>query len=253
MDYVVDIAFEEPQKLKFIPEITQFTQNIFKIYVLDKNNMWQEYIKSNKYYAIAIKIVIEMVNQEGVISHMQINNIYNELRKFILQNNAHIRQSDYSTALTTIQNQIKYAAEVKLDLELFLILKEKISYTTLNSFFLHHGLIEQNGQYLFIDNNITSFSISDEYHRGLAHDLSYNLLLINSPLHLSSNPNQVIDKIFDLTEKFMHQFESRLLTTNRQSFTSNDYNHLLRHISNYITNAKKYNLELGGALLHRIH
>jgi hypothetical protein len=252
LDYIVDIVFEEPKKIKFIPEVAQYTHNSIKVYVLDKNNQWHKYVKTTKYVAYALKIAVDMVNSEGVINHIQITNIYNELRKFVLQNNAHIRQSDYSSALTAIHNQIRHIPKIKLDLELFLILKDKTSYTNLNNFFLQNGFTELNGQFNFTENNKPLFNINDEYNRGLQLGNSYELLLITAKLHLATAPDVVIERIFDIAEKFMQQFESRLLTTNRQVFTAHDYSNLNRHIVNYVQNAEKNNIELGGQLMHRI-
>ena len=50
----------------------------------------------------------------------------------------------------------------------------------------------------------------------------------------------------------MQQFESRLLTINKQVFTNSDYVNLTRHITNYVNEAKKHDIELGGKLLYRM-
>ncbi|MFN7093786.1 MAG: hypothetical protein ACK4M7_00335, partial [Burkholderiales bacterium] len=77
-------------------------------------------------------------------------------------------------------------------------------------------------------------------------------LSINASLHLQSEPLTVIDKIFDFAERFMQQFESRLLTANKQIFGQKDYEALNRYVTNYVATAAKNGVVLGGPLLKRL-
>ena len=253
LDFIVDIGFEEITKVKVIPEISQFTTKPFKIYVLDKNDEWHVFVKGNKYNARAIKLVIQMIDGDGIISQAQIANIYNELHKFVIQNNAHICKSDYESSITKFQKQIKYLDEIQLNLVLYMILKENKSYNELKKFFNTQGLVEANGEFLLTDKTgRVIFTINDEFGRGLVPDMSYNLLQISANLHKQLDANNAVNSIFDYAEKFMEQFESRLLTTSKQALVQKDYDAIINHVKQYVITADRNNIELGGALIQRL-
>lgn len=252
LDYVANIAFEEPSKIKILPELSQFTAKKIRIYILTKDNQWQIFERGNKYIANALKIVIELVDKDGVVSQAQIANMYNELYKFVLQHNAHIQQSDYEKSLFEINRQLKHVKGVKLDLELFLICKAKVSFDKLSSFFTSHGLSSQDGIFRYMNDGVELFCVSNETGNPFQSGTDYDLFLIKSSLHLVNNPREAADAIFDFTEKFMREFESRLLTANKQVFAQRDYDILNKYLGNYIANAEKNSINLGGKLLFRV-
>ncbi|MCE2706454.1 MAG: hypothetical protein LW807_05195 [Proteobacteria bacterium] len=252
LDYIIDIAFEEPLKLKTLPEIAAYTQKHYKIYVLGKDNKWQVYSRGNKYIASALKYVVHLVDKNGIVSQAQIANIYREIFKFVLQNSAFVQQSNYEASINSIQEQTKHFKEIKLELELYLILKSPVDYKTLHKFFIDHNFTEQEGKFIYIRNDRTQFMISDESANGLENGINYKLLLISSDLHFIQEPQKVTDYIFDFAEQFTNSFESRLLTTSKQIFSEREYTALSKYIINYIDNAKKKNIKLGGELISRM-
>ncbi len=252
LDLIVDIVFEDSSKLKILPEITQFTHKHFVFYVLDKDNIWSEFEKGKKYVAKALKLVVQLVDKEGIISQAQIANIYNELHKFVISHGAHIRCSNYQLKIERIQEQIKLFKNIELVLELYLLTREKISTRMLSKFLIGEGLVDNQGIFIFSDNNIPLFTISAEDGRELEAGNEYNKLGIVSKLHLHSNPIAVVDKIFDFGERFMTQFESRMLSTNQQVLTQREFDQLYNYVKNYKDSAEKKQIKLGSSLIKRI-
>lgn len=252
LDYIIDIAFEEPIKIKLLPDIAQYTHKHYTVYLLDKHDNWQIFEKGNKYFVKAIKYVVELVDKTGIVSQAQVSNIYNELFKFVLQNMGHIQHSDYDASIYKIQQQVKYLPEMKLDLELYLILQTGADFNTLANFFMSNNFTNISGKFNYINNGVTEFIISDESGNPLERGINYKYLRITSNLHFVPKPLQVIEDIFDLADRFMAQFESRILTTNKQLFSEREYMSLTRYISNYENNAKKFGVELGGELIRRL-
>ncbi|MFN7094379.1 MAG: hypothetical protein ACK4M7_03350, partial [Burkholderiales bacterium] len=169
LDFIIDIVFEEPVKLKVLPEITQFTHKPFIFYILGRDNQWQVFEKGSKYNAQALKLVVELIDKEGIISQAQIANIYNELYKFVLQNHAHIRQSNYEATISQIQHQIKHLANIELNLNLYLVTRDKLSYTELNKSLEQTGLRENKGKFEFINNDQLIYTIANESGSALDH------------------------------------------------------------------------------------
>lgn len=251
-DLVIDIVFEEPKKLKILPEITQFTHKYFIFYVMDKDNVWQIFEKGKKYQVKALKLVVQLVDNEGVISQAQIENIYNELHKFVVKNDAHIRCSDYEKNILNIQEQIKLLNNIELTLELYLLSKDKIQYSALNKFFVNNGLNQLSGIFSFMEDKNALFTIANENQGLLSNKDEYNLLSVTAKLHLHKDPLYVLDKIFELSEKFMQQFESRLLTTNKQVISQKEYDQLYDYVKRYADSARKKRIQLGGDLIRRL-
>lgn len=251
-DLVVDIVFEEPKKLKILPEVTQFTHKSFEFYILEKDNVWQIYEKGKKYYAKAIKLVVQLVDKDGIISQAQIENIYNELYKFVINNDAHIRCSDYETAIRQIQEQIKLLGNIELVLELYLLTKERLSYAALGKFLNNNGFVDNQGVYDYVENNQSVFSISSENQAPLQLNGEYTTFAIVAKLHLHEKPLLVLDQIFDIGEKFMGEFESRILTTNKQVIGQREYDQLYTYVKNYADSAQKKQVRLGGVLIRRL-
>ena len=251
-DLIIDIVFEEAKKIKILPEIAQFTHKYFVFYVLDKDDVWQMVEKGKKYTAKALKLVVQLVDQDGVISQAQIENIYNELHKFVINNDAHIRCSDYEASLQHIQEQIKLLANIELVLELYLLTKDHHSYAAISKFFNNNGLVDHDGRFDLIESGHSLFVISNEKQLPLKPNEENNLLSIVAKLHLYDKPLYIVDKIFDLAEKFMQEFESRILTTNKQVVGQREYDQLYNHVKNYIDSAHKKQISLGGTLIHRL-
>jgi|GEM_PF-1943487 len=252
LDFVVDIGFEESKKIKVLPEITQFTNKPFKVYVLDKDNQWSLYNRGEKYVVRALKLVVQLVDREGLISQAQLSNIYNELHKFVMQNEAHICKSDYEAAILKIQNQVKYLEKIELNLNLFLITQKSYSYSDLLRFFGGLGLIDNNGVLHLAEGNQMVFKISAENGSAFKPANSYNLLQVTACLHKQKDPNYAVEKIFDCAEKVMQSFESRLLTSNRNILGQKDYDAIIQHVKKYADAAKSNDVELGGELIHRV-
>ncbi|MBP9743307.1 MAG: hypothetical protein KBD37_08115 [Burkholderiales bacterium] len=252
LDLVIDIVFEESKKLKVLPEITQFTPKHFVCYVMDKDNVWQVFEKGHKYQVKAIKLVVQLLDSEGVISQAQIENIYNELHKFVIKNDAHIRCSDYETSIRAIQEQIKSLNNIELVLELYLLIKDKANYLTLSKFFNSNGLVENQGYFNCIEEQHILYTLTDENQMPLAKTQEYNMFSIIAKLHLHKDPFHVLDKIFDLGEKVMSHFEARLLTTNKQVITQKEYEQLYDYVKRYVDSARKKHIQLGGDLITRL-
>jgi hypothetical protein len=252
LDLIVDIVFEENKKLKILPEIAQFTHKHFVFYLLDKDNQWQVFEKGKKYVAKAIKLVVQIVDKEGVISQAQIANIYQELHKFVLNNDAHIRCSDYEDSITKIQEQIKHIHNIELVLELYLLIRNKQPYNLLAEFFTAHGLVATDGLFSLVENNQILFTIGNESQNVLDTNGEFSTLSIVAQLHLHEKPLHIVDKIFDLCEHFMTKFESRILTSNKQVVGQREYDQLYAFVKNYIDSADKKHIQLGGDLIKRI-
>lgn len=252
LDYIINIVFEDSVKIKVLPDVASLTQKQFRIYVLDSNNNWSSYEKGNKLLVKAFKVVIHLVDKNGMMNQAQISNVYNELFKFAMQHKGFIEQSNFEKSIISIREQLKYLSEIELDLELYLILKIPADYNNLARFFMSNHFTEIGGQFNYIQDGVTQFIISDEHNNGLHKGNKYSLLRIVSNLHFVPDPIQVVESILDVSEKFVQEFEARLLTTNKQLFNEREYNALNRHINNYVNNAKKYGVNLGGELIRRL-
>ncbi len=252
LDLIIDIVFEESKKLKAIPNIEQFTNKPYLIYLLDRGNEWKLLIKGEKVVANALKFVVQLVDGDGIINQAQISNIYNELHRFVLINEGHIRHSDYKVVISKIQNKIKYLANIELELELYLLIKNSIDLKTLSKFFINNGMTFTDGKIVYLENGIELFVINDEDGGKLQNDKLYSTLLISAKMHFQVDPNKTIEKIFDIVEQFTSQFDSRLLTANKQVFGQKEYDGLQRYINNYIAASKKNEIQLGSKLIWRV-
>ena len=252
LDLVIDIVFESICKIKIFPDITQFTNKEFSIYVLEKNHVWNHFEKGQKYYAKALKIVINFIDHEGIITNVQIENIYHELHKFVINNNGHIRCSDYEKRLQIIQEQSLLYKKIELNLELYLVIKKPLDYSTLNKAFTKYGLVYKNEIFYCIENEKILFSIANADQTTIKPGYEYNMLSIRSNLHFQNNPLQILDKIFDVCEDFFVQFESRLLTTNKQIINQREYQQLCNYLINYTESNQKKGIKLGSPLVYRM-
>lgn len=252
LDLIIDIVFEDVKKLTILPEISQYTSKHFDFYVLsDKGNKWVKFEKDNKYVACGLRFVMALIDYDGLASQAQITNIYEELRNLTLNNNAHIRISDYESSISKLQYQVKYLDEIQLRLELYLIIKNKIKYAELNSFFVKNGLGKVDNGFILKDRaKYTIFTVTAQ--PKLENGKEYDLLRIETNFHLNPDPLMVVDKLFEFSEKFMQCFESRLLTADKQAFQQKDYEKLEIYLDNYTTMANKNGIELGDKLLQRL-
>ncbi len=252
LDYVIDIAFESITKINILPKIIQFTQKSYQIFVLDKYHHWVIYKENTNYQALAVKYIIMMVDKDGLINKSQIINIYNELFKFIINKNAHIMQSNYEPYLQKLYTQFRFLKDIPLDLQLYLVFQNSVTYNDLIAYFTKYKLSFINNKLHYIVKEINWFSIADEQNNGLIADQNYTTLTISSQLHFLTQPEGVIDYIMDIFEECNKCFEVRLLTSNKQIFSQKEYISLKCHINNYINNAKKVNIILGGNLINRV-
>lgn len=253
LDFIVDIVFEENKKLKILPEITQFTHKPFVFYVLDKDDCWHKFEKGKKYVAAALKLVVQLVDQDGIISQAQVSNIYNELHRFVVSNQAHIRASDYEIDIEHIRQEMAKLSDIELELELYLLVKGSINYSELAQFLKSNNFSENSGTFNYIVADRVTFAITAEHGAAIERGNSYKLLSITAKLHLHEDPLTVVDMIFDFAEQFMQQFESRVLTANKLILEQKDYDSLVKYIKDYVADAKKNNIQLGGELLRRIY
>ena len=254
LDYVIDIIFDEANKLKFTRQIGLFTQNNFTIYILDNNEQWHLYAKNSKHNhkgnTKAIKIVIELISEQNLINNIQIQNIYHDLFNYTIANNAHIRQSEYEEQIIKLTKLIHHLEKNSLSINLLLLTENKLSYNTLLDFMLGQNLLEEQGSFVYKKDKITLFSI---YHpQKFISNEYYNNFIINSNLHLTKNPQETIDYIFDFIEVFTSTFNARLLTNNKQLFNNLDYDKLQRVITKYMTELQKNNLYVTTEFLYRL-
>lgn len=250
--HVIDIVFEKPTKIKLLPEITQFIQKPASYFMLEKSLNWQPYQKGQKYTAKGIKLVIELVDSDGVISQLQLENIHSELAKFALHHEGHIRQSDSELEIRRIQQQLRTMKDVELELELYLINREGTDFRHLSKYFTGNGFVFHNGFFEFCENNEVVFYLADENGKALSELSSHKVLSIISKLHHQTNPLNAIDKLFGFAEHYMQYFESRLLTTNKMVMTEKEYNALEKQVNNYINSCKRQGVELGSTLIKKV-
>lgn len=252
LDFIVDIGFESVKKIRALPELTQFTDKPFSIYVLSKNDEWIVFHKGSTYVARAIKLVLQLVDAKGIISQAQLSNIFNELHKFAMQNDAHICKSDYESSIHNLQGHIRYLNEVKLEITLYLATRQSYGYNNLVKIFSKFGLASVDGVIQLQDANGAVFTITDDSGKIFDHSKQYNLLQLTAKLHKQRDPSHTVQVIFDVTEKFMQQCESRLLTTNKRALTQKDYDSIVRYVAAYVDKSKTNGIELGGQLINRI-
>lgn len=252
LDIIFDIVFEEPQKIKSLPDIAQYAQKQYAIYILEPKAGWIKYEKRGKHTINAIKIKIELVDKDGLINQAQIENIYNQLYSFVLQYHGHIRNSNYHHAITEIQNYLAHLDEIELVLQLYLVLRDATTYNNLHKFLQHEGLKLEDGYFLSTCGDEINFVIADENDQAFKSNQTYSMLSLNASLHFHSDPRMAIDCLFDFAEKFMGAFDSRILSSNKQVFSERDYESLDRHINSYLTNAKKNGLVLGSDIIYRL-
>jgi len=252
LDYIVNIAFEQPLKIKVLPDVASYTQKHYRIFVLDSENRWHIHEKTNKHNTLALKVVVSLLDRSGVINQAQLENLYKELFKFTMHHQGFIEQPNYEQNIAKISDQVKFLGQSSLELELFLVLKQSVDYTNLTNFLTLNSFKKIDGKFHYIENGVTQYVITDEDGGDIIQNGSYSLLRIVSSLHFLPAPKTTVDNIFDFVERFMEKFESRVLTTSRQLFGEREYNTLMRHVQNYVSNAQRHQIELGGELIKRL-
>ena len=252
LDHIIDITFNKPVKLKILPEIAQFVSKSHVFFILDKTDTWQIYERANKYAVKGIKLVLTLVDSEGVVNDLQLNNIYNELAKFALHHEGFIRQSDSELKIRRIQQQLKNLNNVELELGLYLVNKDKLEFRHLQKYFDSNGFTFKHGYFELVENGESLFRIGNEFDKPLNPKESYQMLAITAKLHHLNNPIVAVEKLFDFAEHYMQFFESRLLTNNKLVLAEKDYNALIKQVNSYINNMKRQGVELGSPLILRV-
>jgi hypothetical protein len=252
-DLIIDMVFEEELKIKLLPEISQYSNHSYEIFVLDKNNLWQVYQKSKKFVIKACKVVMPLVDQNGIMNQAQIENIYAEFYNFVLNNNGHIKSSKYTEDLAQIQQQMQGMNTIALEIDLFIKLENAQSGSTLTQFLTNYGFSEDNGKFNLLNpqDKTILFSIKAENDQAINNKDMYDMLMINTKYHLQQQPLAVFNKIFDFEEQFRQQFSSVILTGKKNVIRQQEYDQLEKYIKNYTDNAKK-NIQLGGVLIRRL-
>lgn len=252
LDHVIDITFPKAVKIKMLPDISQYITKSYVFFVLDKSGGWQIYQAGNKYVVRGLKLVLTLVDNEGVVNDLQLNNIYNELAKFALHHEAHIRQTDSELQIRKLQQQLKGLNNVELELALYLVNKDKLEFRHLQKYFDSKGFSFNHGYFEKIENGRTLFRIGDEFDKPLNLKSSYQLLSINAKLQHLEYPMLAVESIFDFAEDYMQIFESRLLTNNKLVLAEKDYNTLVKQVNVYINNMNRQGVQLGSALIMRV-
>lgn len=252
LDHVIDIAFDKLVKIKAIPVIDQFCTKNHTYFLLEKGGVWSIYERGKKYVIEGIKLVINLVDKEGAVSELQINNIYNELSKFTLHHEGHIRQTDSELKIRRIQQQLKTLANIELQLALYLINKDELNFGNLSKYFESSGFTVNNGVFEYRIDDKVVFEVRDEEGKPFEQKNGYRMLLISSKLHHLENPMLAIEKIFDFAEHYMQYFESRLLTTNKTVLGEREYSALEKQVNSYIATVKRQGAVLGSSLAMRV-
>lgn len=258
VNFIVDMVFEVPTNIKILPDIGRFTSKCFSFYVLDKNEKWQLFEKNVKCVAYGLKLVLQLVDHDGVTNYMQIQNIYKELYTFVINNHGHIRTSDFELSLKKIEVHLKQISHIKFELVFYLVTEKLMNNRDFRNFFIRNHLAmngaDSDDKVLVVVNGMEIATVKYEPNfKSSMFDLnSHSVFSINSKLYLSSNPLETVEHIFDVTEKFMKQFESRLLTPNMQILGEKEYMILIRNVANYINICEKNGIQLGGPILKRL-
>ncbi|MCX8514788.1 MAG: hypothetical protein ORN24_04395 [Burkholderiales bacterium] len=253
-DLVIDLVFEDELKIKLLPEISQYSNHSYQIYVLDKNDIWQVYQKSKKYIIKACKVVMLLVDQNGIMNQAQIENVYTEFYNFVLSNNGHIRSSNYIEDLVNIQHEMQALNNIALEIDLFINLEKPQSGSTLAQFLKNYGFAEEDGKFSLLNpqDKTTFFSVIADNGQAIAAKEMYDMLMIKAKYHLQSKPLDVFNQIFDFEEQFRRQFSSVILTAKKNIIKQQEYDQLEKYIKNYTDNAMKKNIQLGGVLIKRL-
>lgn len=251
-DHVIDVYFPKSIKLKALPEVAQFTNKTINIYILEKNIGWSLYERGKKYQIDGIKVVSNIIDSDGLVTSLQLNNIYNEFNNFANHNDGIIRQNDLELELRRIQQQVKHLVDLQLELELFLLNKEPVEIRQLDKYLVSSGFTNWNGVYKYSLNGKTIFEIRDEKGNPLAGNTQHQVLSILSKLHHQENPLSAINEIFDFAENYMQYFESRILSTNRMLMTEKEFSALDRQVKNYVNQCNRKGVVLGSEIILRV-
>ncbi len=78
LDHIIEVTFPKLVKIKALPEITPYTTKPAKFLIKNKDGEWIEFVRGQKYSALGLQLVVSLVDTDGVISLLQLNNLYNE-------------------------------------------------------------------------------------------------------------------------------------------------------------------------------
>lgn len=250
--HIIDITFINTAKIKMFPELSQFTGKLIQYFILEKG-VWNVYDRSKKHNADGVKIVLDLVDNEGVIYPLQLSNIYDELIKFADYHKGFVREENSLKKITYIQGQIKNISSVQLELELFMVNKVNLPFKVLASFLSEKGFIENNYTFQYIVDGKVAFYLLDESGAQFNPESEYRLFSINAKLHHTKNPKIVVDKIFDFAEDYMKSFEARLLTSNKIVLLDKDYIALERQIKNYVSTCERLKIDLASDVVMKLY
>lgn len=250
--HIIDITFLNTAKIKMFPELSQFTGKAIQYFILEKG-VWHVYDKSRKHNADGVKIVVDLVDSEGVIYPLQLSNIYGELAKFANYHKGFVREEDSGSKISYIQEQIKHISSAQLELELFMVNKVDIPFSVLASFLTEKGFVENDYSFQYIIDDKVAFYLLDESGAQFNPSSEYRLFSVNAKLHHTKNPKLVVDRIFDFAEDYMQNFEARLLTSNKIVMSDKDYNTLERQIRNYVSSCERLKIELASDVIMKLY
>jgi hypothetical protein len=252
LDYIIDIIFEERNSIKPFVEVQHYLNNKkYSIYLLDDDNIWHLFTTGLNVKVKAIKYVINFVDSHGIINNSQIKNLYNELYKFVLSHNAHIRQSDYPRLFQNLSVKLKNIKSTQCKVDLFLLFKNYIQFNELKPKFDNLGLIYKNNCFYYQENNLILIKIiNDNKNNAINEEINILKIIIN--FELATNPLLLLDKVLDIYENLVEVFDVRLLTSNKTLFADNEYNLLEKHILKFSDDLNKLGLKNGDNLLLRI-
>lgn len=252
LEHAVDISFDKLVKIKVLPELGQFVSKQFTYYLLDKHGTWLKFERGQKYLAAGLRLIVNLVDNEGVISNLQLANLFSELAKYAQHHAGHIRQTDSELLIRKLQQQLKSLSNVPLELSLYLVNKDDLDYRQIAKYFESNGFVNAEGVFEFWADGKVLFKISNEQGQPFAKTGKYHLFSINSKLHHHLNPQQSVDKIFDFAEHYVQYFDARLLTSNKLVLAERDYQALEKQIASYIMANKRQNIILGSPLIQRV-
>ncbi len=252
LDLVIDIYFEETQKLKILPQINQYISMQPEYFVLNKNLVWVPYSSGKKYEAKALKLIISLVDNECILNQDNINFIYKELHQYVINNDGHLRFSDYKENLIAINNKCKMIKDIRFLFQIFIKIPAPISGAKLHKYLIENSFLENNGIYYYNREGINLFQISAENDSPINKKEQIYLILISSKLHLVNNILDTFDKIFDFGEEFMRNFDAKMFTFEKKLINQSEFDILNNQVEKYQEFLNNQNIKSGEEIIQRI-
>ncbi len=250
-DHIIDVVFANSVKVKILPELSPLCGGKLNIYILEKN-IWQSYVKGKKYIADGIRIVIHLVGENTIVSPLQLANVYNEVNTFALKHSGVSRQTDSESKVVELQKNFKKLKQASLELELFIVNHDYLSYDKLKQVFTEFNLVEQGGVFYRINDGEVLFYITDENLAKFEPNKTYRLFSLNAKLHHFKDPISIVDVLFDFAEEYQTKHNSRLLSSNKVIMREQDYKALIRQINLHFHNLERNQIESGSELVKAV-